>query len=101
MLHPGASNRDPRRFAEPDNFQLGRLNVREHIAFGRGAHSCPGGPLARAEGRVTLERFLDRTKDISISEPDHGPPGQRHFDYDPTFIVRGLSDLHITFTPAD
>jgi cytochrome P450 len=101
MIHPGAANRDERRFQQPDECRLGRDNVREHIAFGRGAHSCPGGPLARAEGRVTLGRFLDRTKDISISEPDHGPPGQRHFDYDPTFIVRGLSNLHITFTPAD
>ena len=101
MIHPGAANRDERHFQQPNECRLGRDNVREHIAFGRGAHSCPGGPLARAEGRVTLGRFLDRTRDISISEPDHGPPGQRHFDYDPTFIVRGLSNLHITFTPAE
>jgi cytochrome P450 len=101
MIHPGAANRDERRFERPNECQLGRDNVREHIAFGRGAHSCPGGPLARAEGRVTLERFLDRTSDISISEANHGPARQRHFDYDPTFIVRGLSNLHITFTPAD
>ncbi len=101
MIHPGAANRDVRRFQQPNECRLGRDNVREHIAFGRGAHSCPGGPLARAEGRVTLGRFLDRTHDISISEPEHGPPGQRHFDYDPTFIVRGLSNLHITFTPAE
>jgi cytochrome P450 len=100
MIHPGAANRDERRFERPNECQLGRSNVREHIAFGRGAHSCPGGPLARAEGRVTLERFLDRTSDIAISEADHGPAGHRHFDYDPTFIVRGLSNLHITFTPA-
>ncbi len=101
MIHPGAANRDERRFQQPNECRLGRDNAREHIAFGRGAHSCPGGPLARAEGRVTLGRFLDRTRDISISEPEHGPPGQRHFDYDPTFIVRGLSSLHITFIPAD
>jgi cytochrome P450 len=101
MIHPGAANRDARRFPQPTQCQLGRANVREHIAFGRGAHSCPGGPLARAEGRVTLNRFLDRTRDISIAEPQHGAPGNRHFDYDPTFIVRGLSSLHITFTPAE
>jgi len=100
MIHPGAANRDERRFEQPNECRLGRSNVREHISFGRGAHSCPGGPLARAEGRVTLERFLDRTSDISICEAQHGAPGRRHFDYDPTFIVRGLSNLHITFTPA-
>ena len=101
MLHPGAANRDERHFQDPNQCRLGRDNVREHIAFGRGPHSCPGGPLARAEGRVTLGRFLDRTRDISISENHHGPPGQRQFEYDPTFIVRGLSNLHITFTPVE
>jgi cytochrome P450 len=100
MIHPGAANRDERRFERPNECQLGRANVREHVAFGRGAHSCPGGPLARAEGRVTLERFLDWMSDISIAEAVHGPQGQRHFDYDPTFIVRGLNNLHLTFTPA-
>ena len=101
MIHPGAANRDDSRFDRPAECLLGRSNVREHIAFGRGAHSCPGGPLARAEGRVTLERFLDRTSDISLSEADHGPEGERRFDYDPTFIVRGLSALHLVFTPVD
>lgn len=100
MIHPGAANRDERHFDRPEEFRLGRDNVREHISFGRGAHSCPGGPLARAEGRITLERFLDRTRDISISDADHGPAGQRRFSYDPTFIVRGLSRLHLTFTPV-
>ena len=100
MIHPGAANRDDSRFERPAECLLGRRNVREHIAFGRGAHSCPGGPLARAEGRVTLERFLDRTSDISLSERDHGPAGERRFDYDPTFIVRGLSHLHLELTPA-
>jgi cytochrome P450 len=100
VIHPGAANRDDSRFERPTECLLGRSNVREHIAFGRGAHSCPGGPLARAEGRVTLERFLDRTSDISLSESHHGPEGRRRFDYDPTFIVRGLSNLHLMLTPA-
>ncbi|KHO21458.1 cytochrome P450 [Mycolicibacterium setense] len=100
MLHPGASNRDPRKFAQPEKLQLDRPNVREHIAFGRGAHSCPGGPLARAEGRVTLGRFLDRTATLTISEDHHGAAGQRRYNYDPTYIIRGLTDLHLEFTPA-
>ena len=41
MIHPGAANRDERRFERPNECQLGRRNVREHIAFGRGTHSCP------------------------------------------------------------
>ncbi|MBX7433928.1 cytochrome P450 [Mycobacterium sp. Y57] len=101
MIHPGAANRDDSRFEQPTECLLGRANVREHIAFGRGAHSCPGGPLARAEGRVTVERFLDRTSEISLSEEEHGPEGQRRYEYDPTFIVRGLSNLHLVLTPVD
>ncbi len=100
MLHPGASNRDSRRFPEPDKFRLDRENVREHIAFGRGVHSCPGGPLARAEGRVTIERFLARTSTLTISEEHHGPAGDRTYRHDPTYIIRGLSDLHLEFTPV-
>ena len=45
--------------------QLDRKNVREHIAFSRGIHSCPGAPLARVEGRVSIERILDRMADIT------------------------------------
>lgn len=100
MLHPGASNRDPRHFPEPEVFRLDRENVREHIAFGRGVHSCPGGPLARAEGRVTIERFLARTSTLTVSTEHHGPSGARTFRHDPTYIIRGLSDLHLEFTPS-
>ncbi len=66
-------------------------NVREQIAFVRGAHSCPGAPLARAEGRISLNRILDRMTDIAISEEHHGPAGERRYTYEPTFIMRGLS----------
>ena len=50
MLCLGAANRDPRKFDNPNEFQLDRKNVREHIAFGRGIHTCAGAPLARVEG---------------------------------------------------
>lgn len=100
MVCPGAVNRDPVRFEDPHTFSLDRKNVREHIAFGRGVHSCPGGPLARVEGRVSLERILDRMSDIGIDETFHGPADDRRYNYEPTFILRGLTDLHITFKPV-
>ncbi|MBF6192392.1 cytochrome P450 [Nocardia sp. CDC186] len=99
MVCPGAANRDPRRFENPHEFRLDRRNFREHMAFGRGVHSCPGGPLARVEGRVSIERILDRMLDIAIDEERHGPAGERRYTYEPTYILRGLTDLHITFTP--
>jgi cytochrome P450 len=101
MLLNGAANRDPRLFECPAEFRIDRPNAKVHIAFGRGVHSCPGGPLARVEGRVSIERILDRMRDIRLSEEQHGPPGDRHFDYEPTWVLRGLSNLHIDFTPAE
>lgn len=96
----GAANRDPRRFDSPAEFRADRANVREHIAFGRGIHSCPGAPLARAEGRISVERILARTRNIRLSEAHHGPPGARRFDYRPALTQRSLAELHIEFDPA-
>ena len=48
--------------ADPHVLRLDRRNVREHIAFGRGIHTCAGTPLARVEG------------DITISEAKHAAP---------------------------
>ncbi len=99
MLLPGASNRDARKFEEPNEFRMNRPNVREHVAFGRGNHSCPGAPLARAEGRISLNRILDRMADITISEAAHGTPDARRYTYEPTWQLRGLTELHLEFTP--
>ena len=99
MMLNGAANRDPERFECPAEFRVDRSNASAHLAFGRGAHSCPGGPLARAEARVSLERILDRMGDIRLAEEHHGPPGDRHFAYEPTWILRGLTNLHLEFTP--
>ena len=69
----------PLRVPRTSSASTGRT-PRRHIAFGRGAHSCPGGPLARAEGRISLERILDRMHDIRLSEEHHGPAGDRRFE---------------------
>jgi cytochrome P450 len=100
MLVPGACNRDPRVFEDPHEFDIERPNARQHIGFGHGIHTCAGAPLARAEGRVTVNQFLDRTTDITISESEHGPSGSRRYDYLPTFFLRGLRSLHLELTPA-
>ena len=100
MVLNGAANRDPRRFEDPDTFDPARKNARQHLSFGRGIHSCPGAPLARAETRVGIERLLDRTADIRISETKHGPANDRRYRYIPTYILRGLTELHLEFDPV-
>jgi cytochrome P450 len=98
MLLPGAANRDPAHFDCPAELQIGRPNARQNVAFARGVHSCPGGPLARIEGRVTIERLLDRLQDIRIDESRHGGAEDRRFEYVPLYIIRGLQELHLEFT---
>jgi cytochrome P450 len=101
MVLNGAANRDPRRFERPNEFEPDRANARQHIAFGHGVHTCPGAPLARAEGRVSIERILDRMRDITISEAQHGPADTRRYDYAPTYILRGLKRLFLEFEPVN
>jgi cytochrome P450 len=100
MVLNGAANRDPRHFEDPGEFRVDRDDAREHLAFGRGVHSCPGGSLARMETRVSIERLLDRTTEISVAESHHGPPGARRYRYMPTYILRGLTQLHLEWAPA-
>lgn len=95
-----AANRDPAHFVDPDTLDIDRPGLRDQVAFSRGAHACPGAPLARLEARVAIERLLARTGDIRISEAEHGPAGARRYDYEPTYMLRSLSALHIDFTQA-
>jgi cytochrome P450 len=101
MVTNGAANRDPRQFECPAQFRVERENARRHIAFGYGVHTCPGAPLARSEVRITIERLLERTSDIRISEAAHGPAGARHYDYMPTYMFTGLVGLTLEFTARD
>jgi len=95
-----AANRDPRKFENPGEFQIDRDNARLNVSFGRGRHTCPGAPLARAEAVVAVNRMFDRTSDIRISEKVHGPAGARRYGYLPTFILRGLTHLNLEFDPV-
>jgi cytochrome P450 len=94
-----AANRDPRRWEEPEKFKLGRKKNQEHLAFGRGAHTCIGAPLARTEVRALLDQLLQQTSDISLAVEKHGPPGNRRLQYEASFIIRGLENLYLELQP--
>ncbi len=100
MLLNAAANRDPRRFEDPATFDPTRANARQHMSFGRGVHTCPGAPLARTEAQISIQRLLERTSAIGLSEEHHGPADARRFQYVPTFIFRGLTRLHVELTPV-
>ena len=101
MLLNGAANRDHRKFDDPSAFIADRADAREHLAFGHGIHYCPGAPLARTEGRVAVQRMLERTSTIRISDEQHGPAGERRFRYVPTYMLRGVQALHLEFDPVE
>ncbi len=84
----GSANRDARTFPDPDRFDPTRANLKEHIAFGRGAHFCIGAPLARLEARIAFEEITRRVERIAFA------PGQT-LEYEPSFILRGLKTLSI------
>ena len=98
LTYMGA-NRDPAKFADPGTFDIDRPRLKQHLAFGRGAHTCIGAPLARNEVRVSVERLLARLGNIRLSPADHGPADDRRFGYEPTYILRALKSLHLEFDP--
>lgn len=99
LLSHMAANRDPRRFEEPGTFDMDRPRAKEHLAFGRGAHTCIGAQLARREVNVSIERLLARLGNIRLSEAHHGSERARRFDYEPTYVLRALKSLHLEFDP--
>lgn len=99
LLSHMAANRDGKRFDNPHEFNMDRPRAKEHLAFGRGAHTCIGAPLARKEVTISIERLLARMGNIRLDEAFHGPEGNRRFDYEPTYILRALKSLHLKFDP--
>lgn len=94
------ANYDPARFADPQAFDIARSGVRDQMAFSKGAHGCPGAPLARLEARVAMECVLERLRDIRIDEARHGPTEARRWTFEPTYSFRSLAELFVTFAPV-
>jgi len=82
----GAAERDPRRFTEPDRFDVGRADP-AHIGFGGGIHFCVGAPLARQELEVSLASLVQRFPRLQLVEAPR---------YQPGFVLRGLTGLRLS-----
>ena len=64
----GSTNRDEKTFANADTFVVGRPNARQHMSFGRGAHTCVGATLARAEGRIAFEVLVEKIPGVRLAQ---------------------------------
>jgi cytochrome P450 len=84
----GAANRDPERFSDPDQLDLGRQDNR-HVAFAWASHFCFGAPLARIEGQTAFESVLRRMPNLQLKA---GPLTWRA-----NLGLRGLNALPVTF----
>jgi cytochrome P450 len=65
-----SANRDPERFADPNTFDISRLDANRHVAFGKGIHVCLGAPLARVEGQIAFETLIRRYPELRLAVPE-------------------------------
>jgi cytochrome P450 len=89
----GAANRDERKYAEPDRFNLFRES-RQNVGFGFGIHVCLGMHLARMESRVATNTLFDRLPDLRL---DAAPDQDLHIH---GMAFRSPIALPVAFTPA-
>ncbi|MCK8675968.1 cytochrome P450 family protein [Streptomyces lichenis] len=86
LIAPGAANRDPAAFPDPDRLDLDR-DAGGHLSFGHGIHRCPGAPLARAEAEIALRTLLTRFPHTRLAVPADSLTWRR------TRLTRGLAAL--------
>jgi cytochrome P450 len=68
LMFLAAANRDPRRWADPDSFDLGR-DPSGHVGFGMGLHQCAGQHVARLESEALLTALARRVSGIELAGP--------------------------------
>ena len=88
ILSIASANRDDAVYDDPDVFRLDRGEDVDHVAFGFGRHLCLGAPLARLEGAVALQVFLDVVNHVEFV------PGFR-YEKNPAFWVLGPLRLEV------
>lgn len=91
MLRYGAANRDERQFQNPDRVDVDREKAGMQMAFGSGTHHCIGAPLARQELNIGFLELMKNFKNFRLDDSKGRPVA------DPSFILRGLPELHVTF----
>ncbi|MFJ9783284.1 cytochrome P450 [Amycolatopsis sp. NPDC101161] len=73
LMFLAAANRDPRRWNDPDAFDLAR-DPSGHVGFGMGLHQCVGQHVARLEAEALLTALVGRVRLIELD----GPPRRHH-----------------------
>ncbi|URM94093.1 cytochrome P450 [Actinomadura madurae] len=66
LMFLGAANRDPRRWDDPDAFDLSR-DPSGHVGFGMGIHQCVGQHVARLESEALLTALARRVERLELA----------------------------------
>jgi 4-methoxybenzoate monooxygenase (O-demethylating) len=90
LMFLGAANRDPRRWEQPDAYDITRRSA-GHVGFGTGIHGCIGAVLARLEGEAVLGALARKAASIEITDE----PKRRYNN-----TLRGLSSLRLAIRAA-
>lgn len=93
QLRYAAANRDPKKFENPDKFEVDRKNARAHLAFGKGPHMCVGNMLSRKEMLVAFDELLERLDRFEITD-------ESGIEILPNILLRGVIKLPIKFQAA-
>ena len=89
-----SGNRDPQRFAQADQFDLDRVNTRQHLAFGTGVHFCLGSMLARQEMKYAVKELVNSVDSLELALPAD------QLDLSTSMVIlRGLKSLPVKFKP--
>ena len=101
MVCPGAVNRDPRRFDEPARVQPGpQERPRAHRVRPRRA-LLPRRPARPRRGPgVASSASWTGWPTSRSTRTSTARPATRSYNYEPTFILRGLTEINIKFTPV-
>jgi hypothetical protein len=90
LLFFAAANRDPRRWNNPDIFDVKR-RAAGHMTFGTGIHGCVGQAVARLETEAVLTALVKRVASFELT----AEPKRRLNN-----TLRGLDTLPLRIVPA-
>ena len=68
VLFYASANRDPRKFSDPNRFDIHRGSG-AHLGFGHGIHFCLGAHLARLEVVTAIDHLLDEVDGLELAGP--------------------------------
>lgn len=94
LLLWGSANRDERHLDHPDELDLDRPGVRQHLAFGKGMHFCAGSALARLEATTVLRTVVGACSEIALDGTDAA-------HWVPSIFVRRHDRLRLRLTIDD